>query len=173
MKRRLWSVLAALLGALAVLGEVGVFLLLRYTNRLYASDGPWLVAEYAEPFRSLFLLVLVSVSAWLALRAARAASPKAVAGMLGLLGAGLALGAELGMGLFFHPISGEFSVTAGTFSRVEFRLPIAETGPCFASDTRGLFRWSLDGHRFCPRLLPLPLESKRLEAGLRCPWLGH
>ncbi|HKO53765.1 MAG TPA: hypothetical protein VJV79_38925 [Polyangiaceae bacterium] len=171
MKHRLWSALSILLGVLAVAGEMGVFFVLRFTNRLYASDGPWLVAEYAEPYRGSFLTLLVATSGWLAVRAARSGSASASAGLLGVLLAGLALSCELGMGLFFHPISGEFSVTAATFSRVEFRLPINETGPCFASDTHGFFRWSLAGHTFAPRLLPLPLESKQLEDALRCPWL--
>jgi len=171
VKRRLWTALSLLLGVLAVAGELGVFLLFRSINRAYASAGLWLVAEYAEPFRGTSLALLVFATSFLTWRAARLSSMPGSAGMVFVLLAGSALSCELAMHLLFHPISGEFRVTAGIFSRVEFHVPINETGPCFPSDTHGFLRWSLDGHRFAPRLLPLPLESNKLEAALRCPWL--
>jgi hypothetical protein len=159
-----------LIASVALL-DLGCFALNIWLNRQMIAEGPWAVAQYAEPFRSVLVLVSVLGMSFVVWRAYagkggrfRSVATAAIASALSF-----ALCAEAGMGVFYQPLDGELSVTGFPWTRAKLQFPTNEDGVCVRAALDGFYTWYLNGTPLHPRLLPLPLDAQDLKAALSRP----
>jgi hypothetical protein len=151
--------------------DISCFALNVLANRQYIADGPWAVAQYAEPFRSALVLGSVLGMSFVVWRAYAGEGGRLrrvmVAGVACAVSFALCL--EAGMGVLYHPITGELSITAFPWTRGRLQLPHTADGVCVRATLDGFYTWYLNGTPVHPRLLPLPLEARELKGALSRP----
>ncbi|HYQ05040.1 MAG TPA: hypothetical protein VER96_40465 [Polyangiaceae bacterium] len=149
--------------------DVAVFCFGRWINDIQRQELFWVVAEYAQPWATLCFVIVVLLAAfafWRATFAANLAASKRVAyiGFAGLVS--LLSAIELGMGIYYDHIRGEFRISELMLERthLEFRHTTDDVFVC--ADLNGFFTWRLNENAVHPRLLPLPLDDGALKAKL-------
>lgn len=156
--------LLGLLGTFVVVG-LGTFAASRYSNGLYDQEPLNVVAQYAEPWRTLATaLVLSGVAFVLLLAALDTARPQRMRASCAILLAiaGLALCIELGMGVHLNTTTGQLHVATLFFERNHLDLPSSPDGVCARADLANPLVWRFGDQSLYPRLLPLPIDSERL-----------
>ena len=160
--------LALLVTSITVV-DGAVFCLGRWVNSIQRQELFWVVAEYAQPWATLCLIVAVALAGlafWHATFAANLGALKRVAwiGFAGLVSFLSAI--ELGMGIYYDHIRGELRISELMIERahLEFRHTTDDVFVC--ADLNGFFTWRLNEHAIYPRFLPLPLDDSALKAKL-------
>jgi hypothetical protein len=163
--------IAVFLVASVALLDVSCFALNVWVNHQYLADGPWVVAQYAEPFRSALVVGSVVGMSFVAWRAygGDGSRLRRVAAMVAACTLSFAMCLEAGMGVLYHPITGELSIAAFPWTRARLQFPHTEDGVCVRAALDGFYTWYLNGKPVHPRLLPLPLEARELKEALRRP----
>ncbi len=168
---RLARVATIFLIVCVAVADLAFFAVNCWENRLYIADGPWAVAQYAEPFRSALVVAAVVGMSFVVWRACTGGGTRLLraAAAAAACVASFALCLEAGMGVFYHPITGDFYVTAFPLTRGALRLPSTEDGVCVRAELNGFYTWHLNGIAVHPRLLPLPLDARELKERLNQP----
>ncbi len=169
--RRRTRLTAAFLIASVTFVDLACFALNVSANRQYIADGPWAVAQYAEPYRSLFVLGSVLGMSFLVRRAYTGTDGWLRRVVMAVIASAVSVvvSIEAGMGVLYHPITGELSITAFPWTRGSLQLPRTEDGVCVRPALDGFYTWYLNGTPVHPRLLPLPLDAQELKKTLSQP----
>ncbi|MEO7033652.1 MAG: hypothetical protein ABI548_07205 [Polyangiaceae bacterium] len=183
MKTRAQRILFALLAALTIGADVYI-VRLEHQYALIEFDEPpfWATAYYAEPWATLFQVVVV-VLVLLGLRRAvfaRIHLTIRFATAILAIAASLLVAIELGTAVSFDYVDGRFRISESLFvtPRTDLDFDATTDAVCLHADVRGFFTWYLNGIPVHPRLLPLPfapsdLETKLAGAGGCQPELDH
>jgi hypothetical protein len=155
-----------LIGSVGLL-DISCFALNVLANRQYIADGPWVVAQYAEPFRSALVLGSVlgmSFAVWRAC-AGKGGRLRRIATGGVACAVSFALCLEAGMGVLYHPITRELSITAFPWARGKLQLPHTEDGVCVRAGLDGFYTWYLNDKPVHPRLAALATRRAEAERG--------
>lgn len=152
---------------------VGSFALLLWgsaaVHDAYDEEPMWLVAPYAEPFRSVVgvaLCVGVGLAVGQGARAAPATRRQQLVVVV-VLGASIALALELSSAVYYDQISGQLFVATPLGHRSEFDFSATQDGVCVEAMVDGRFWWEVNGDGFVPRFLPLPRRDGEVRAALK------
>jgi hypothetical protein len=166
--RRVRAIAWVTAGGIVALTQGAIAWAARGVDKLYASDPYWLVAAYAEPWRTAATVGVVLLSLAVSLSAARARQPLSWPRFLAtgaLLVSGLAICLELTRAVHFNDALGDLYVHTFVFRRAKVSLGRG-SGACLRSDFGNPFTWRLNGKSVHPRLLPLPYESSAVVSRL-------
>jgi hypothetical protein len=150
------------------LAESAVVWAARGIDKLYLADPYWLVAAYAEPWRTAAASVVVVLSLAVAVSAARARHlswPQFLAAAAALA-SGLAICLELTTAVHFNDALGELYLHTFVFRRAKVSFEKGDSAWCLRADFGTPFVWRLNGTSIHPRLLPLPYESSAVVGRL-------
>jgi hypothetical protein len=144
------------------LADGAVFWAARGVDKLYAADAYWLVAAYAEPWRTGAVCTVAVVTLAVSVIAAGARPPhswREFVAAAGAMCAGFAVSLELTRAVHFNGVIGELYVHMLVFRRAKVSFASDHGGRCVHADVSNPFVWRLNGSSIRPRLLPVPYES--------------
>lgn len=156
-------------GVLVALADGAVVWGARGVERLYAADAYWLVAAYAEPWRTAAVSAVVVSTLAVSVSAATARPALSWARTLAtsvVMIAGLAVCLELTRAVHLNDALGQLYVHTFVLRRAKVSFERDERGWCLRSDLSSPFTWRLNGNPIHPRLLPLPYESNAVVTRL-------
>lgn len=174
----------ALITAFTISADVYI-VRLEHQYALIEFDEPpfWATAYYAEPWATLFLVVVALLVllglAWAVFARKVHWARRLLTGAL-VIAASLLIAVELGTAVSFDYVDGRFRISESLFvtPRTDLDFDATTDAVCLHADVRGFFTWYLNGIPVHPRLLPLPfapsdLETKLAGAGGCQPELDH
>jgi hypothetical protein len=166
--RRVRAIAWVTAGGLVAFTQGAITWAARGVDKLYAADPYWLVAAYAEPWRTSVAAGVIVLSLAVSLSAARARQPlswQRIAATAAVLFSGLAICMELTRAVHFNDALGEIYVHTFVFRRAKVSV-WGGNGACLHADFESPFVWRLNGTSIHPRLLPLPYESSAVVSRL-------
>jgi hypothetical protein len=156
------------------LAECAVVWAARGIDKVYLADPYWLVAAYAEPWRTAAVSVVVDLSLAVSVSAARArylSWPEFLAAAAALASS-IAICLELTTAVHFNDALGELYLHTFVFRRAKVSFEKGDSAWCLRAELGNPFVWRLYGTSIHPRLLPLPYESSAVVGRLLRPSPG-